>query len=335
MYSTWDISESGSTQSWDASSRCASATAAQWRPSPSAASLPVRLALSRWSLSDADFRELEYSHAGSYEQVVIHGSAPNWSARMRPCRRLARDSIQASRQLRGFNTFVHLPGEGEGAIVTELCRLAAGDLDGGRVTALVDSRWVGKLEAAGFRRVMSWRPEASSVLDEGREAARLQRAAVAMSLGRRECPRGGLFLDHSAVESFLDPRDRGAPSGSKEAKAALAWSPLVRHPDRWRGKGLPPDVERMMTHGVVVDALGDDQLMAKEVGQYAFRDTEHFVRGSQECDREPFWRAISTRGAAGSRGRMGAGRPVMTNRSFAILATPSRIAAARSPPTTN
>ena len=243
------------------------------------------LASSLWSLDDADFRELEYSHAGSYEQVVIHGGAPNWSARMRPCRRLARSSLQSGRLLRGFNTFVHLPGEGERAAVAELCRLAPGDLDGGRVTVLVDSRWVGKLEAAGFRRVMSWRPDEARVLGEDREVCRLHRAVVAMSLGRRECPRGGLFLDHSAVESFLDPRDRGAPSGSRDAKAALAWSPLVRHPDRWRGKGLPPDVERMMTHGVVVDALGDDQLMAKEVGQYAFQDTEHFVRGSQECDR--------------------------------------------------
>ena len=41
----------------------------------------------------------------------------------------------------------------------------------------------------------------------------------------------------------------------------------------------------MMTEGVVVDAIGDDALYAQEISQYPFRDAEHFVRGSQECDR--------------------------------------------------
>ena len=48
---------------------------------------------------------------------------------------------------------------------------------------------------------------------------------------------------------------------------------------------MPADVERMMTEGVVVDTIGEDSFFAQELSQYAFTDNEHFVRGSQECDR--------------------------------------------------
>ena len=41
----------------------------------------------------------------------------------------------------------------------------------------------------------------------------------------------------------------------------------------------------MMTVGVEIDALGDDEESAREISQYAFKDAEHFIKGSQECDR--------------------------------------------------
>lgn len=83
----------------------------------------------------------------------------------------------------------------------------------------------------------------------------------------------------------MDPRDRGAPSCGKLAKSALAWSPLHRHPEKWSRPDLPADVRLMMTEGVKIDTIGDDVDTSGEVAQYAFKDGEHFVRGSQECDR--------------------------------------------------
>ena len=77
----------------------------------------------------------------------------------------------------------------------------------------------------------------------------------------------------------MDPKDRGAPGHGSGFKAALAWSPFHRHPERWRGKGLPEDVVKMMTDGVDVSIVDDGMHTSQEVSQYAFRDDEHFVRG--------------------------------------------------------
>jgi hypothetical protein len=48
---------------------------------------------------------------------------------------------------------------------------------------------------------------------------------------------------------------------------------------------MPAAVERIMTEGVVIQTVGDDELDAHEVSQYPFRDGNHFTHGSQECDR--------------------------------------------------
>ena len=239
--------------------------------------------LDRWSLDDAEFRELDYTHAGSYDRAVIWGDAPNWSARFRPCPRKDRGCL-TSGALASFNVFAHLPGEGEGDFVAELCTGARARLLG-RMTVIVSSRWVQRLEEVGFRRVRHWRAGCTQVVGSSREPGRMPDSSVALSFGRRECPPGGLFLDHVEVKPAMDPRDRGAPGHGAGYKAALAWSPFHRHPERWKGKGLPDDVVRMMMEGVTVEAVGDDELFAHEFSQYAFRDSEHFVRGSHECDR--------------------------------------------------
>ena len=239
-----------------------------------------------WSLCESDFRELEYTHAGGYSRTVIHPEAPNWTARLRTCPRLPRARVKGDASWGQHNTLVHVPGTEEGHTVASLVRVArAGGFEsGGRVTLIAGSHWRAQLEAAGFRSVMHW--EAGSyVLDADRSVARLPRRMEAFSAGWRECPPGSLVMDHSAVARFLDPRDSGAPSCGKGAKSTLAWTPLVRHPERWKGKGLPSDVEHMMVHGVEIETVGDSSAAPHEVNQYAFKDKEHFVRGAQECDR--------------------------------------------------
>ena len=236
-----------------------------------------------WSIVESDFRELDYTHAGGYDSVVIHGDAPNWSARLRPCHRVELNSLSAGAGTRTFeNTLIHLPGEGESQAVERVCKLSTKFT--GRVTVIVDARWAHQLEAHGFRRVLSW-AKGTRVLNGDRAHGELGRRAVALSIGCRECMPGGLYMDHEAVRPFMDPRDRGHASGSSASKAALAWSPLKLHPDRWEGRGLPRDVELMMKEGVTVDAVGDDELWAHENPQYRFKDGEHFIRGALECDR--------------------------------------------------
>jgi hypothetical protein len=244
----------------------------------------------QWSLGESDFRELDYTHAGSYDRVFILGQAPNWSARLRSCRRreplawtLDDPSVTDPSTWRGQNTFVHMPGI---QVASRLARLTADFPAGSRVTAIVsDATEVGILVDAGFRRVAAW-PTGFGVVGSEGEEQRLLEPAVALSFGRRECvPGEGFHLDHSKVEPFMDPRDRGSPSCGKGAKAALAWSWLSRHPERWVGAGFSPEIERMMTVGVEIDTIGDDKDSSQEISQYKFKDAEHFVRGSQECDR--------------------------------------------------
>ena len=237
----------------------------------------------RWSLTETDFRELDYTHAGCYDTAVLHGDAPNWTARLHPCRRVdLQSSIGLGKLRAGENTLIHLPGDGEAAAIRQLCEAAMGL--SGRVTIITDERWSHKLEQHGFRRVLSW-SAGTQVLGGERHESPLPRGAAAFSIGHRECFDGGLFLDHDVVRPFMDPRDRGCPSGSSAAKAALAWSPLQLHPELWKGKGLPRDVELIMTNGVQIDALGDDELCSHENSQYRFKDGEHLIRGVQECDR--------------------------------------------------
>ena len=59
-----------------------------------------------WSLSEADFREVYYSHAGGYDQSWLAEGAPNWLGRF-TLDRLGGQSVGAS-ALRGRNTFVHV-----------------------------------------------------------------------------------------------------------------------------------------------------------------------------------------------------------------------------------
>ena len=238
-----------------------------------------------WSLIESDFRELDYTHAGGYDRALVHGQAPNWSARLRPCQRVLPQALIEPAEWSGHNTFVHVPDYGREEWARRLASLAP-RCESARLTVLIRVDQVPFLEAAGFRRVCSWHAGRAVMGGVERLPTPLQRETVALAYGRREVPmEGGSLLVHSTVEPYMDPRDRGAPSCGHGAKAALAWSYLHRHPERWRGKGMPPDVEQMMTEGVRIETVGDDQVYAREMPQYAFKDAEHFVRGSQECDR--------------------------------------------------
>ena len=58
----------------------------------------------------------------------------------------------------------------------------------------------------------------------------------------------------------------------KSQKRVLGWQELVLEPECWRGKGLPPLVEEIMTNGAPVDMAAD--IGSYEIPQYPFASDE-------------------------------------------------------------
>ena len=90
-------------------------------------------------------------------------------------------------------------------------------------------------------------------------------------------------LDHASVREHLDPRDRGEGAEPPAEKAARSWRPMVWEPERWRGKGLPPAVEALMTEGARIDM--SEEVGFEEVPQYAWPTDEALAEGILEADR--------------------------------------------------
>ena len=88
----------------------------------------------------------------------------------------------------------------------------------------------------------------------------------------------------------MDPLDSGeAPKEDSVRKLERGWEPVPWDPEVWRGKGLKPEVERLMTEGV--DVLGPDTPGFYEVPQYPFGGWELEQKGGEEADRAIVWRA--------------------------------------------
>ena len=51
--------------------------------------------------------------------------------------------------------------------------------------------------------------------------------------------------------------DRDDVKADPVEKAKLAWTPMPHDPSRWKGKGLPPGVEKMMVEGAVIDTRSE------------------------------------------------------------------------------
>jgi hypothetical protein len=106
---------------------------------------------------------------------------------------------------------------------------------------------------------------------------------VAMAAGRRRGVWREQRLNHADVREHLDPRDRGEGVDSSSEKAARSWCPLSWEPERWRGKGLPPEVEALMTEGARIHM--SEEVGFEEVPQYAWPTDEALAEGILEADR--------------------------------------------------
>ena len=217
------------------------------------------------SIGEVDFRELYYSQAGGYQQVWTEAGTPDWLGQLR--RRRVVGGGDAS-SLVGRNTYVEVL-DVEAVLPVLLEALETGGT-GTRFTVVASPTAEAELRKAGFELL-----------------CRLQALdgtpRVAVAAGRRRGVWRERRLDHAAVREHLDPRDRGEGAEPGGEKAARSWRPMAWEPDRWRGKGLPPAVEALMTEGAKIDV--SEEVGFEEVPQYAWPTDEALAEGILEADR--------------------------------------------------
>ena len=121
--------------------------------------------------------------------------------------------------------------------------------------------------------------------DDGKEYALAYQELVAMHVGRRAGVRAEHHLDHDRVRPAMDWRDRGDYETDALAKARLSWEYYPHDAERYRDKGLPPWVEKMMVEGAVVEV--DSRVFPEDVDQYQWPDGVALVE-------RPSWRPSGT-----------------------------------------
>ena len=242
-----------------------------------------------WSLAESDFREIDYSFAGDYDQIWLETGARDWLAPLCAREVLTPSTAGCAESWRERNTFVHVRDDALAEVLPQIqaaLRESAGDT---RLTVAIsegDDVLLARLCAMGFRRVMAMCAAETRVLRPDGSTAQMAADLLIMAAGERECRAGGHWLEHADVEHLMDPRDRGEPSGPPGQKAAIAWSPLRRDPSGWVGKGLPARIERIMTEGVDIEPIDPDSVISEfETAQYAWPGACSFVHGVAECDR--------------------------------------------------
>ena len=245
---------------------------------------PSALAPAKWSLTESDFRELDYTYAGDFDSCWLPPERADW---LEPIR----DHVRVAEPLRpeawvGRNTFVHVPMKPLLAALPAIGEALGREHSDTRVSVLVSSSDLeasllsGRLAAAGFEHVHKVAASATHVIGWDGEQLRLPHDLHLYSAGVRECRAEGAWLDHASLYPEMDPRDCGGYTGPPGRKAAIAWTPVLHDATRWRGKGLPPEVEEMMVSGAVVGPIGgsDQEPWVFEESQYPWIDSEHFFR---------------------------------------------------------
>ena len=239
---------------------------------------------SDWSLTEEDFRTLYYARGGDVERRVTHEGAPRWLDRL-----VAAPQRSGVREARGEGgVFVHLNETALDASLKEITRAARA---GQRMLLLAPdgdaaaARRGRQLRAAGFVSRRVW-PGSTEIRigPEGSLRGRLDAGARAWSCGRRRARPLPFSFDFGRAREAMDPLDSGVePKEDPVKKLERAWEPVPWDPEVWRGKGLKPEVERLMTEGA--DVFGPDTPGFYEVPQYPFGGWELEQKGGEEADR--------------------------------------------------
>jgi hypothetical protein len=221
---------------------------------------------------EAEFRELFYSHAGGYDRQWVSGRYEGRLGRVSNGVNLE----SAPTAWDGCNTYVErATGEWE-ALAASAAEAARRCGPGTRATFVVEAESQPAMEALGFERL------ACSVGGKGPDVLEYH-GKVAMIVGSRAGVTRGPRLRHDDVRGDMDWRDRGDYESDPVAKATLTWQDYPHDPERYKGKGLPEWVERMMVEGAAIDA--DGVLGPEDVEQYSWPDGTALVEAILETER--------------------------------------------------
>lgn len=223
---------------------------------------------------EAEFRELFYSHAGGFDQQWVRASVSGRLSRV--SRGVTLEGEPSNAQLAGRNTFVELEGGVSLGFAERVAECVKASGAGTRMVCVVPVTQRAALEARGFAYL------ACSVGGKGPDAL-AYKGLVALRIGRRAGVSNARRLDHDAVRGHMDWRDRGSWEADATAKRDLTWEAFPHDPERYRGKGLPAWVEKMMVEGAVIDM--EVKLEAEDVEQYAWASGEGLVEAILETDR--------------------------------------------------
>ena len=248
-----------------------------------------------WSIPEAAWREIYYSHVGGFSQCVLEPGAPWWLAAMHHRQPRAPEEVDQA-WLEGQNTYMLCSPARLAARWAEIESALASDDRGTRVTIVLptglpagETAWRERLSRAGLsRRDLGEMGLASGDLTvsrglEGVERALLPSGFEVWSGGKRRFPCAGATLDHDRAEEYMDPRDLGIGCEAKVKKAQRSYGYIPHDPSRWKGKGFSPYVEAVMTEGHRIE--GPEPFGFYEVEQYKWRDADAQRMGGLEADR--------------------------------------------------
>ena len=143
-----------------------------------------------WSLSESDFREIDYSFAGDYDQIWVEAGARDWLAPLRAREVMTPSTAVCAESWRDRNTFVHVRDDALTEVLPQIRTALRESAGGTRLTVAIsegDDVLLARLCALGFRRVMAIRAaEARVVLPDG-SPARMAADLLIMAAGEREC----------------------------------------------------------------------------------------------------------------------------------------------------
>ena len=144
-----------------------------------------------WSLSESDFRELDYTHVGDFDSSWLAPNRVDWLEPLRPHVKMVEPS-RADAWV-GRNTFVHVHPDQLGPALPAISEALKAQHTDTRVSVLLSAEslealgWKARLLAEGFRWVHSLTPSTASAVDWDGLEIPLPDVLHLYSIGEREC----------------------------------------------------------------------------------------------------------------------------------------------------
>ena len=229
-------------------------------------------------VDESSFRELYYSHFGGFDAQWSELGGLPWLSSLRECESWCEQGFPTVEQLVGRNTYLEVSARR----LNELQQIIVAALEvggrGTRMTVVTNNTKQGCVLLGSE----PFNPIHCKTVYGGDDALK-PLGLMAAWCGRRAGPKVSSRLQHSLVEHAMDERDREGYKEDKEAKKELTWTPISHDPALWRGKGMPADVEAIMTEGVRIEMDADSSCF--EQPQYPFPDGESMLESLLEADR--------------------------------------------------